>query len=232
MAGFIFIWGQYQYWAQDEPGHVFLARAVDQVGKWLHGEQWSGTEPQAAPIILPALSENANFPEQEHARDLLAEFRPDMGEPEFEPENGRFPARYIFTDSQWSTVAYLSRRWSEHKRFRAVKRELRKQAMSGSLPTYWKDEEGDFREIKKGLWSTNRFHDWVSTCQLTQEDPAFASVPTYRFAKHWIFVHQKKLEGLLATFRQLTGEKISAASRSDFKSWLRLQIESPPDNEQ
>ncbi len=175
MAAF-FTWGQYQYWPEDEPGNVFLARAVDRVGKWLHGEQWSGTEPQMAPTILPALSEKATFSEQEHARDLLAEFRPDMGEPEFEAKNGRFAARYIFTDSLWSTVAYLSKLWSEHKRFRAVKFELRKLAMTGSLPTYWKDDEGDFQEIKKGLWSTDRFNGWSSTCQLAQEDPAFARV--------------------------------------------------------
>ncbi len=104
------------YWPRDTKEHVFLARAVDQVGKALHGEEWTGGEPRTDSRyfeLLPPDPKGARDYLQLRAQSYLERNHPQLAQPRTSSPLG-FPFTFRFSPEGWETaIKYFNEGYRE-----------------------------------------------------------------------------------------------------------------------
>ena len=115
-------WHKPANWIRDPLGHVFLPRAMLEIGKTLYPNDWTGAEP-TTPVILPLPLRSADAPEwqKREAHIVLCRERPDFGR---KPLRALSHSSYIsrggfskgppiiprFTDAEWEAAGAIYRR--------------------------------------------------------------------------------------------------------------------------
>lgn len=222
-----FKWEREETWPFDGPDHIFLARAVSQIGASLYGEEWRGDEMYVdTPYPLSKTHHEATAREHARAIKLLEVHRPDES---VELRVGADGAKtYEFTPSQWIAAQDA---WQEEKagilagrrRFAAVKLAIREHCAWARLSAAVRDiSGGDFRAIEAEKWNTERFGEWFSKCQIPSS-AAFGGWGNSDHRRYWLFIERASLTricGNVATVGPSQNE-----SSIYFSPYMRLMLE-------
>jgi hypothetical protein len=160
-------WRDPSRWARDASSHVFLARAVHQMGGALFGAEWTGGETYVELMqSLPKQKLEGSGGRQHFANELLVRHHPEFGRklPTRRASNhGGFsmpPASFSFTDQEWKAAYSIVARDHEVKgpalqRFAKVQEQIIELAESGKLITALRATAGgDPIAIPRSWWNS------------------------------------------------------------------------------
>lgn len=228
-------WLARETWPRDAAGKVFLARAVDTVGKAMFDE-WSGWEPTVdlSLRLLPTYKLNVPDWEIKAAMDRL----PPMTEDDRRIVEERLSGK----GSSEEFSALMARRWELavalraetineiqpiRDRMLAVYRWLESAMLEGRLSYYLRfDETGMFSTAMPPHWwngehGSARFY----MCRMNPLMPITPSVGGNGF--RLIFVDEAELQSLVANVRPLA-QKNLISEQKKFERWLDEHVKASP----
>ena len=199
-------WRSEVHWPLNSRGYVFLGRVVHLVGKKLFRSDWSGQEPSSLRRYkLPLELDDCDVASINSARQLLAEFRPDVALvpiPEsYTEEQYLSDSTLHLPPSQWAIAYKLAEREAAESE-QAIARFLA--AMRSIITSFERDEIQCFlRPIEGGrfvgpmlpdAWRAENLLHRFNNCQLSLLAPFDRHVAKDR---HWIFVGEDSLMKLM-----------------------------------
>jgi hypothetical protein len=207
-------WFKQHLWPVDTHEHLFLARAVNEVGKALFGDDWTGTEPLSPFFrLLPVLPPKEGHWSAAEIYQTLCEKRPDLNltPPEQLPlrahplmrgaKVGEVPP---FSAEQWLAAREVySARVREaapaHERFAAACGTIRSRCATGEIISALRNRRGgQICAAPAHVWNTEgatlalRFECFM----LNLRDPFSNGVSD---KSQWIFLERRSLERAIAT---------------------------------
>ena len=207
---------------------MFLGRAVDQLGRALLAEAWTGEESTAELMQPIGLATDARTINNIIARHLpqfeRKEYRgsmapPPLGEPSWSP-----PKFDISIDERKVASGFVNQQNAKAEsaidRFTSVQNAIVEHAIAGKLATAYRAMVGgEFYPIPAIWWNTERLKPRFTFCRINPDDPFGAN------GKAWIFVSRVDLE------RMLQHLSPTATSNDERKcaNWLEEQFLQDPD---
>ncbi|WP_426531773.1 hypothetical protein [Bradyrhizobium sp. McL0615] len=217
----IAFWRDPSRWARDDAAHVFLARAVHEIGKALFGKEWTGDETYVELMqFLPMQKSEGSVGQQSFANQLLVRHHPEFGRklPIRRASNhGGFsgpPASFRFTDQEWKAAYSIVARDHELKlpallRFAKVKERIIELAESGKLITALRHTVGgDPVAVHRSFWNSERLSVRFSYCQMHPNKPFGIGVAGDGYC--WIFVTRESLRHCVAALAPQPGSAAEA----------------------
>jgi hypothetical protein len=208
-------WARPDVWPRDPLGYIFLARAIEEIGRAMFGEDWTGKEVTTDFVrSLPDYFKASIF-DASYARDIL------MKLPEYAtqfpplPEWGDPPS--YFTFKEWLAAQAAVRRQQEEqaptfKRLSAVKLEIVARCESGELISAIRPVVGGAMRIAARVWwNTERWHSRFTMCQLNPDDPFGGGFAGDNF--YWIFLTRESLDAYLQ--KKAAGARPRATARAE-----------------
>lgn len=198
-------------WPDDAYGRVFLARAVDALGRAMFPQEWTGFEPSVNLHLkpLPLMSFFADAGQKNEARALLPVKMPENDD---DPPLKKFTAevRKPLTEDEWTKVRALRQATLDQiepvrQRWAAVRQAFHVGAREGALKVYFLGRSGgDFGPTPspKVDWNTtpynldNRFY----CCQMNPAKPFDIGIAGAAFK--WIFVDGDDLKAMVAAIQK------------------------------
>lgn len=217
-------WGMQQGWPNDTASHVFLARAVDAIGKSLFPQEWNGREPAAEKKRpLPESKIEGWTLDARAAHHLLVKFHPELGRPPVPPN--RFSGPYAeFTDEEWKAAILVVAKANAEirpaiQRFFKVQQEIIRLAECEKLNTAVRPiAGGDPSPIHRSLWNSEKIFNRFILCQMNPQEPFSNGFAGNNF--QWIFVTRESLEKCLSA--------LAESSRPESAEAAALEPESTP----
>jgi hypothetical protein len=194
-------WAKRSAWPHDPAGYVFLARALDEIGRAKFGNEWTGKESITESVsLLPLIPELARPYEKEQAHKALVTKRPEF---QRQPVRyGRYgPAKIMFTSEEWAAARATVQH--EHdtrlpalQRLAAVQKEIVKRCEAGELVSAIRPVAGGaMREVPRDWWNTEKWHSRFVMCQLNPRKPFELGIAGDNYC--WIFVTRQSLDAYL-----------------------------------
>ncbi|WP_161850400.1 hypothetical protein [Bradyrhizobium sp. CCBAU 051011] len=208
MADHLFgFWLKSNDWPRDTASHIFLARAMDSIGKVLFGENWHGVLDITSelPPSLPISMRHTDISTRNRAYDLLVKHRPDRG---LTPR-GTSRSREL-CEEEWSAARDVV---SEQRaavrpsvdRFKGVEQALLSGAESGKIFTAFRSTDGgQFTDMPAWWWNTEKISNRFLRCQINPRDPFGAGFAGKDYC--WIFVTHESLHTYLNGLWKPTSE--------------------------
>jgi hypothetical protein len=189
-------WNDESGWPVDTRSHLFLARAVDRVGKKLFGDDWTGEEPMAEiyrplPLLPPSTGSDAYF-----AHELLRVCHPELKRAPLRFGPGS-PPIVRFTGQEWTmALALVKANHDAHgpavARFRETTATMAAWAAEGRLLTALRPTAGgDVTALAPSAWNTERLEPRFTRCQMSPRDPFGPGFAGEGFG--WIYVERESL---------------------------------------
>jgi hypothetical protein len=232
-------WQNPNSWPRDNSTHVFLARAVHQIGKAMFANGWTGEEGaielyQTLPPVPGAAGGREYF-----AHDLLLRSRPDFNRaplnwPRRFPDGsgfGSIPPTVKFTDEEWAAAIDLvkqnhSQNMPALTRFGRVTNEIATAAENEKILTAWRAKAGgDYREIPREHWNTERYSQRFDMCQIQPFSPFSLGSAGDLYA--WIFVARGSLENYIHALNPPTAEArlpTTVKTEGNCRQWLETAL--------
>lgn len=226
-------WSDESKWPYEQPGYVFLLRAVDEVGRVMHQDDWTGQEclTPLAPL-LPELS-RAQLWERLRANSLLMSHRPDLGRKPIQHNNRAqgLPAGLAytgdssivdFTPAEWEAACEISQK--QHAEAQAIRGRLNKVGAqitawlrSGQLVSALRPELGGLigQPLTVEKWITERLGQRFYRGIMNPRDPFGTGVGGG--ADEWIFVTRESLDRLV--------KPAAVGAHSDLKPAASLSVD-------
>jgi hypothetical protein len=218
-------WSDESGWPVDTRSHLFLARAVDGVGKTLFGDGWTGKEPtteiyRPLPYLPPSTGSDAYF-----AHELLRVSHPDLKRAPLRFGPGSLPI-VRFTGQEWTMArALVKTNHDEHApalaRFRQTTATMAAWAAEGKLLTALRPTAGgDFTALAPLAWNTEQLDPRFTLCQMSPRDPFSPGFAGDGFG--WIYIERESLLSCLAAPASTTASAETNAPES-------IETEADPD---
>ena len=214
-------WAVPEKWPLDLPSHVFLARAINEIGQTLFPDDWrplfdvieKKTEP------LPEFIWRAQPHHHERAFDLIRKHRPDL---ELNQQSRRLTG--IEWDLARSIISDLNKRESAGvERFDRVKLEIISGAQAGKLVTAVRLERGGpMMEAPSWWWSSEHISERFRRCQLNPNDLFGKGFAGRDFCL--IFVTRESLAFFCQALRSAEPIKQTIALENQCQLWLEQQF--------
>ncbi len=167
-------WLMPEDWPRDTASHIFLARALDVLGKALFPDSWMGVPDIVSkpPPPLPISMRHADVGVKNRAYDLIQKHRPDRG---LAPR-GKANARELTQDEWTEARNLLSEQQAAQRasvsRMKGVERALVDGAESGALLTAYRPVKGgQFTDMPTWWWNTEKIANRLCRCQINPSDP-------------------------------------------------------------
>jgi hypothetical protein len=206
-------WHKPESWPADPSGYVFLARAVQQIGAAMHGEDWTGQEVVTVLIDPLPARDQAGTRDEVRAFDLLRRHNADFlarheqtriawETRENKSGDDRLPDTRM-TNEDWNAARAAARSENDARRHAmtrldAVQREIVKRCEAKQLEVAVRSIIGGaMKPLSSALWNTESWHPRFQCCQINVESP-FAPQP-FGGDYSWIFVTAASLEQVLLT---------------------------------
>jgi hypothetical protein len=183
-------WARPHLWPRDPRGYVFLARAVDEIGRAMFGQDWTGKEVTTELVRSLPDQYMASPADASNARDVLLklpQYAKQLPNPEALPSslsNLALPARRTgiirpdsFTSKQWSAAQAAIRRQQEElapawRRLGAVQLKIVSLCESRELTSAIRHKAGgEMGTIPRAWWNTESWHNRFTRCQLNPKEP-------------------------------------------------------------
>lgn len=192
-------WASTDAWPRDTSTHSFLARATNQLGEALFGNDWNGPFDVTEKLIRAPLSTSDDL----EANNVLARYKPELGR-KIIRGRGLLDAEELSRDD-WRVAQETVRKVNEEKlvainRFKRVSAEIVNGAESGRLSTATRPlRGGEFSPIPASYWNIDDPSSRFFFCQLNPLFPFGIGVKGDDFC--WIFVTRESLESLIARLK-------------------------------
>ena len=169
------IWNREEAWPADTDTHVFIARAVQRVGRAMHGSEWLGYEVKVRAKGIPLA----------RGGEMTILFVPRrLGRP------GKMPPPNPHPPIEDEPAAL--------RRVEKVYRAIVAACQSGKLETAARARiGGEIHELPKSVWNTERWRSRFETGELDVEHPF--QHPFKRDQGSWIFIGSRTLSQFLLT---------------------------------
>jgi hypothetical protein len=192
-------WKDQTGWPRDTPKMIFLGRAVNQLGRAIFGEDWTGEEPGIRTFsyfkIVTRSRETNNFIACHLPQFGRKEYNSSMAPPptghddfrrKFEFSKEELQEMKLFIDRHNATVP------SAKERFIKVQTTITDGAGAGKLGTSFRAlAGGDVYPVPSHWWNTERLEQRFASCRIDPEAPFGPG------GAAWIFVSRSDLENLL-----------------------------------
>lgn len=191
-------WIDRHTWPNDPKDHVFFGRAIDELGRAIYGNAWTGNEYTVGLRQLPPQLPEY-LAEQRLGYQLLKKHRPDMVLPQ---ANSFGTPHESLTLEQWAAaVAIYNPVMNEIKcaleRKAVVEDELVKRCEAKELIAYHRPTfGGELRPIPASWWCTEVNHNRFVMCQINPRRPFEDDYSGEDFA--WIFLARDSLDRCLS----------------------------------
>jgi hypothetical protein len=214
-------------WPRDTASHVFLARAVYEIGTSLFGDDWGA----AVDIIQEFEPAFTRWPSERtqgavhRAHDLLAHHRPEFGRTRRRANQrvrGLDPEEWLAADQ---VVAKLNEEVGPGiRRFQNIKESITQQAQAGKLVIAIRPlPGGEFREAPPWWWNSEAIDSRFQMCQLNPEEPFSSGFAGDGY--HWIYVTRASLDGYIRSLAPEAKQTVSVENQCQV--WLERQFALP-----
>lgn len=188
-------------WPRDSSTHVFLAGAIDAIGKAMYGQEWRGSLDVGLQLepALPLWDMDGSFPETFRAHALLAKHRPELGR---KPFKGAVHGVKELSGEEWQAAREVVKQLNKDKlagvkRFGTVRQTIIRHAEAGTLHTASRPiPGGQYTPIPAWWWNSENLHPRFEMCQINPQDPFGNGFAGQGYC--WIFVTRESLERLIA----------------------------------
>jgi len=239
-------WASPHTWPHDPHGYVFLARAIEEIGQAMFGQDWTGKEVTTEHVRGLPHQWQATPGDASYARGVLRKL------PEFAkqlPKTRTLPpslnsladrTRWVvivrphdFTGAQWSAAqAHLRHQQEERapalQRVSAVQRKIVELCESGKLISAIRPRAGgDMREVPRAWWNTESWHNRFTMCQVNPKEPFGIGVAGDSFC--WIFLTRESLDRYLQRMSPPSTVGREKAAISELKTMLEANANLPRD---
>jgi hypothetical protein len=205
-------------WPEDQPGRIFLGRAIDKMGKALFGGDWTGHEPAVNTSLrpLPWTPAFAKPYEKEQAQWLLGRI----------VEYGRYgPKVAEFTDEEWDEAtekrADLLKELAPIRKRLAETQYALKSAFTGpnAIHTFTRPLPGGYvakEPLSGDNWLTETWQQRFQFCRIDTRQPFVARL----VGSEWLFVDEPALTTLMHKMVAEATPATSARKQREFKAML------------
>lgn len=189
-------WQDQTGWPRDTLEMIFLGRAVDQLGRTLFDQEWTGEEPWVETFSYLKIGSNRRA-----TNDFIARYLPQFGRREYHGSMAPPPTGYDddrpkfeFSAQEYQELQLFIDRHNQavppaKKRFMEVQKAIADGAIAGKLGTSFRAiAGGDVSPIQLSWWNTERLERRFATCRINPNDP-FGSG-----GEAWIFVSRIDFE--------------------------------------
>jgi hypothetical protein len=210
-------WSENQSWPRDPVGYIYLARAVNQIGKATFGNEWSGADPGTKlPQLLPSKG-SATVWEKIRAHDLIESQFPNRPTRKM---TGPLWARSApdFSDDEWTAaqaiVADLQcKAIPSCRRFSKVRETIIRECEAGQLTAAYRAHDGSMQEVPRQHWNGNNLENRFVICLYNPGDPFSIGFSGDRFLE--IFVTSNSLKTILQRLARGESQDSSATEEQD-----------------
>jgi hypothetical protein len=200
-------WKSQENWPSDPAGYVFLARAVQVLGKALDPE-WTGEE--------PSIAESMQLVGHRAAPTGKTPFLPKQTPEEIAAFKARFQTPEVLERVRLRKVA--------EDRWRKVQREVAAQCESGKLLTVGRPVAGgNLYALPQEWWRTERLSPRFVRCQIDPTRPFSDAVSADEF--WWIFIEEHSLNGVITGTSQKDGASDAPPHKKALSSFSSAQVE-------
>jgi hypothetical protein len=203
-------------WPRDTASHVFLARAVHEMGTALFSSEWTGGEACVELMQpLPKQKLEGSGGRQHFANDLLLRHHPEFGRKiprrpvTISSGFSSMPASFSFTDEECAAAHSIVTRDHEAKRpalerFSKVQEQIIQLAEAEKLITALRATAGgDPIAIPRSWWNSERLSVRFDYCQMNPKKPFDIGIAGDGYC--WIFVTRESLRQCLAALAPQPG---------------------------
>ncbi|QKC81519.1 hypothetical protein [Mesorhizobium sp. NZP2077] len=228
-------WGNSALWPNNVPGYVFAARAVHEVGKVIHGDAWTGTEPTTAnPLDLrrTVLPNGSTFaPSQavasrtvkETINALLRKFRPEFErKPVVYGPHG--PEPLSFSTEEWQVGIELAeaanqKLVSAQKRLNDAIASIISACAEGHLISALRPKAGGRigDPLPNYVWHTEHAANRFFWCQMSPNNPFGYSV-VGGDGHQYIFFSRDSLDGYSRLLADASRPEPDRTTKTDYKT--------------
>ena len=167
-------WLQGQPWPRDPAGYIFLARAVNQIGKAIYGIKWSGCEPGTSlPRLLPS-KHSAGEGAKIRAHDLIASQFPER--PILRMTSPVWQSVPDFSDDQWKAAQKIAADLQREaipacRRFSTVRETIIRECEARQLVAAYRGHDGRMLEVPPQHWNGDNLENRFVICRYNPRDP-------------------------------------------------------------
>jgi hypothetical protein len=219
-------WANPSRWPVDPEGHIFLTRAVAQIGPALHSEKWTGREPATERVDAPpVVFSRGDCLIGEFAHRLLVLNLPERFPRSAFTREDFYKGRATFTADEWSAARNIWQAQHDEakearERFAAVMTEIARQCAKGTLQSAVRPYlGGQITALDPNWWMTERLEPRFTFCQINPREPFGSGVAGNLYC--WIFLTRKSLADYLA--RSIPVQH-TVASETKCKAWLQQEM--------
>jgi hypothetical protein len=208
-------WARPDAWPLDPDGYVFLARAVEEIGRAMFGQDWTGKEVTTEHVRSLPDQAQGTVGDASYAHDVLMKLPkyskqlpsaktvlpPSLNSVLSRPAGLALFQVDSFTTEQWSAAQAAVRRQQKERapalqRLSQVQLNIVKRCESGELISAIRSRAGgDMREVPRDWWNTESWHNRFTMCQLNPEQPFGIGVAGDNYC--WIFFTRESLDKYL-----------------------------------
>jgi hypothetical protein len=215
-------------WPVDTENHVFLARALSEVGKALYGEDWTGDEPRTRKVSpLPSDPEKARHLVQREVQRYLEHHHPQLAQI---PVGGVPPFTYRFSNQGWevASIHYSQMSRETHaacERFAGAVQKILTALTDGRLKSALRPLSGGAigEALPESHWHTERGLQRILSCSLNGAQPFGSGKAT-----HWIFITHESLSDFLRELKKKGSGKNNEVKK--LQRWLSEWMFEHPDH--
>jgi hypothetical protein len=224
-------WSDERQWPHDQPGYMFLLRAVNEVGHAMYSDGWTESEYLATIPRLPEDWVSADSNILKRANQMLIEHRPDLGRQPI-PRGTKLPLAgdrgVNFTVEEWKAARELDQQQimeskSALERFERVARQLVAWLASGELTSVLRQLPGGAVKhwVTSDQWITERWWLRFVRGQMRPYSPFEAPKVFDSRYPQWIFVSKDSLNACCRSLRQV---KHTIDAELETRRWLQGQM--------
>jgi hypothetical protein len=217
-------WSDSRYWPPDEQGYVFLASAVQMLGKFWFRDNWTGREPTLCEIKPLAPYPATNYAEHIRAQELLIKFHPESAlspteKPSLNPEsNVRIVPLSLpgFTAVEWESLQILIRQHNEAPdRFDRVAFAIATLCRTGRLEMGLRPVEGGLVAGNQpiSIWQTEGWHSRFHRCRMNPNKPFSSAIDGKDY--QYIFLTRTSLDSCMGAAQRGKIKKKRGANESN-----------------
>jgi hypothetical protein len=208
-------WARPHVWPLDPDGYVFLARAVEEIGRAMFGQHWTGKEITTEHVRSLPDQAQGTVSDASYAHDVLMKLPkyskqlpspktvlpPSLNSVLSQPAGLALFQVDSFTTEQWSAAQAAVRRQQKERapalqRLSQVQLNIVKRCESGELISAIRSRAGgDMREVPRAWWNTESWHNRFTMCQVNPKEPF--GIGSAGDSYCWIFLTRESLDKYL-----------------------------------
>jgi hypothetical protein len=232
-------WARPHAWPRDPHGYIFLARAVEEIGRAIFGADWTGKEVTTELVRSLPDQHEASGSDALYAHEVLMKLpqhAKQLPKPESLPPSLNNLARQTrravifrpesFTREQWSAAQAAIRCQQEERapawrRLSTVQLKIVTLCESGELKSAVRRTAGGaMRSVSRDCWNTERWYDRFTVCQLNPNKPFGLGFAGDDYC--WIFLTRESLDRYLQKVSPPSTAGQEKAALSELKRMLEV----------